>query len=198
MNNRVELNITEEAAEGLISEKSMGAALRTRRLQAAARAVPARCERGRYHHFLERHRRPESAVPRPGVHALDALRRPDRAPVLSVDSPLARPFVLGTARSARLRRHHRLRVLPQRAARRPHQYLEPRARHRAEAFEILRQDGDAVSRVDLHQPARRSRMPGAGPDRAPRAQGFARQEQIQGRQNLRLYATRNATRSTRR
>ena len=27
MNNRVELNITEEAAEGLISEKSMGAAL---------------------------------------------------------------------------------------------------------------------------------------------------------------------------
>ena len=110
-------------------------------ISTAPGTIPAGRKRRFHYDLRQRRRRPQPTVPRPRIRALDALRRPHRASVLPLDAPLARPFLLGIARRSRLRRRHRLRVLPQRAARRPHQRLEPRARRGREAVEVLRPHG---------------------------------------------------------
>ena len=61
---------------------------------------------------------------------------------------------------------------------------------------LLGADGHSVSRVDVHEPARRSVVRGLGPHRASRAQGLARQRQIQRDQAAQIHERKNSRRST--
>ena len=155
---------------------------------APRRAVPAGRDARHVAQLVQRHRRPQSALPRGRLRRRDALRHDARAPDVPDGLRLARPHALGPAGRARLLRRQRLGTVPPRAPRRPHHGDRARRRRRGEGEQVLRPPGAAIRRGLLLQPARRAGRPRARHLHAPRAQGGARRRQVQGHRAARIHA----------